>query len=493
MWGWLMQQMLNPTHELLVLAPQIDGEAVTDALRPYYHRLGRYAKPIRLMVGLHLLKHRWNLSDARVVQGLHENLSWMTFCGIDIGRVFEQATPGTPVRFLEASTRTKWRQRLGPEGTHALEAVLQQPLVREKVLDGRSLVTDTTVQEKPVAYPTDTALLDKGRRKLLTLIGTAKATGVAVAQGLRRFRRTAKRVVLTATKLGKDPLERMQAANRQLSTMAQQVLLRVPRVLAQLNGKLGALRRHGHGRAAAAIVRLRDQLEQTAGVVRRVIHQNAERFQGRHVPAKVLSLHAPHGVSIRKGKRAKTTEYGAKVSLAIDRRGFVITHTEYAWNIADADTLPAALAGWRAVFGRPPPELAGDRGLHHPAQARVRLGTAQVARVSMPPQGKTRHPAADTAWFKRLQRLRAHIEPVIGHLKTDHRLDRCRYKGFAGDQLNVSWAVLAWNTKKWGRLLQQRRLVGSQAARRVAERGSSPGYDSGLIPVTHRRATPKKR
>jgi hypothetical protein len=39
--------------------------------------------------------------------------------------------------------------------------------------------------------------------------------------------------------------------------MAQHVLYRVPRVLAQLNGKLGALRCHGQGRAAAAMARLR--------------------------------------------------------------------------------------------------------------------------------------------------------------------------------------------------------------------------------------------
>jgi transposase, IS5 family len=468
MWGWIMQQVLDPTHDLLVLARQIDWEAISEALRPYYHRLGRYAKPIRLMVGLHLLKHRLNLSDARVVQGLHENLYWMTFCGLDVGAVLEQARPGTPIRLLDASTMTKWRQRLGPAGTHALEAALQQQLVREKVLDGRCMVTDTTAQEKHVAYPTDTALLDKGRRKLLTLIEQAKAAGVAVAKGLRSFRRTAKRVVLTATKLGKDQLARIEAANRQLSTMAQHVLRRVPRVVAQASGKLGALRRQGHDRAAAAMGRLRAQLEQTARLVRRIIHQNAERFQGRHVSAKVLSLHEPHVVSIRKGKRAKGTEYGSTGSLSIDRHGFVSTHTEYAWKIAAPETLPDALTGWREVFGRPPPELAADRGLHHRGHDRERLGTTQVARVSIPAKGKRRHPAADTAWFKRLQRLRAHIEPVIGQLKADHRLDRCRYTGFAGDQMNVSWAVLAWNTTKWGRLLQQRRLAEQGTTRRAA-------------------------
>jgi hypothetical protein len=75
----------------------------------------------------------------------------------------------------------------------------------------------------------------------------------------------------------------------------------------QLHGKLGALRRQGQAQAATAIERLRDQLQQTAGLVRRIISQNAERFQGRQVPDQVLSLHAPQVVSIRKGKRAKAT------------------------------------------------------------------------------------------------------------------------------------------------------------------------------------------
>jgi IS5 family transposase len=233
-------------------------------------------------------------------------------------------------------------------------------------------------------------------------------------------------------------------------------------VLAQLSGKVGALRRAGKAKGAAAVQRLRGQLQQTAGLLTRIIRQNAERFQGRHVPDKVLSLHEPHVVSICKGKRAKPTEYGCKVSVSIDRHGFVITHTEYAHNIADPATLPDAIGGWVQVFGQPPPEVAGDRGVHHPEADRTRLGTAGVAHLSIPRKGKTRHPEADTAWFQRLQRLRSHIEPVLSHLKADHGMARCRYKGFAGDQLNVSWAVLAWNTKKWGRLLQQRLLAGQQ-------------------------------
>jgi len=48
-------------------------------------------------------------------------------------------------------------------------------------------------------------------------------------------------------------------------------------------------------------------------------------------------------------------------------------------------------------------------------------------------------------------RRRAGIEPIIGHLKSDHRLKRNFLKGFAGDQINLLMAAAAFNFKKWMR------------------------------------------
>ena len=43
---------------------------------------------------------------------------------------------------------------------------------------------------------------------------------------------------------------------------------------------------------------------------------------------------------------------------------------------------------------------------------------------------------------------RAGIEPVIGHLKTDHRLSRNFYKGIVGDNINIMLAAAAFNFKR---------------------------------------------
>lgn len=50
-------------------------------------------------------------------------------------------------------------------------------------------------------------------------------------------------------------------------------------------------------------------------------------------------------------------------------------------------------------------------------------------------------------------RKRAGIEAIIGHLKSDHRLDRNYLKGFVGDQINIVMAAAAFNFRKWMRTI----------------------------------------
>ncbi|NUN99295.1 MAG: transposase [Saprospiraceae bacterium] len=46
-------------------------------------------------------------------------------------------------------------------------------------------------------------------------------------------------------------------------------------------------------------------------------------------------------------------------------------------------------------------------------------------------------------------RRRASIEPIIGHVKSDHRMERSFYKGLTSDRMNVLLACAAWNLKKF--------------------------------------------
>ena len=76
LFSWVVEQHLDPEHPLLVLSGKIGWKWIDLLLAPYYANSGTGCslKPTCLMVGLMILKHRFDLSDAEVVQGLHENV-----------------------------------------------------------------------------------------------------------------------------------------------------------------------------------------------------------------------------------------------------------------------------------------------------------------------------------------------------------------------------------------------------------------------------------
>jgi len=63
----------------LCAAKSIDWDKLHEALSSYYSPAGRSGKPLRLMVGIHILKHRHNASDETAVDMLHENAYWQAF------------------------------------------------------------------------------------------------------------------------------------------------------------------------------------------------------------------------------------------------------------------------------------------------------------------------------------------------------------------------------------------------------------------------------
>ena len=149
---------LDPTHELLRAAELIDWDELHEALRCYYSVLGRGGKPIRLMVGIHILKHRYNCSDERAVEELHENAYWQYFCGFTC---FQRG------QILEATSLVKFRNRIGTEGMQRLEAVLMTTWRSLGLVKTKRVIVDTTAQPKNIAYPTDADLLHRIREKIV--------------------------------------------------------------------------------------------------------------------------------------------------------------------------------------------------------------------------------------------------------------------------------------------------------------------------------------
>jgi len=145
---------------------------------------GRPRLPIRLMVGLLYLKHAFGESYESVVQRWAENPDWQLFCG---GEYFETRLPCDP------SGLTRFRRALGDAGVEELLAKTIETAVSMKAIapkDLERIIVDSTVQEKAIACPTDSRLLDVARRKRVLI---AKRSGVVLRQTFEKEGRSLKR------------------------------------------------------------------------------------------------------------------------------------------------------------------------------------------------------------------------------------------------------------------------------------------------------------
>ena len=133
--------------------------------------------PTRLMAGLALLKHMYDLSDEALCDRWIENPDFQFFCGEEF---FKHRLP------FDCSSLTRWRQRMGEA---ELSALIQESLAvatRTETLKPKDLarvVVDTTVQPKAVMFPTDAKLINRARERLVRLAAHA---GVELRQSYAR-------------------------------------------------------------------------------------------------------------------------------------------------------------------------------------------------------------------------------------------------------------------------------------------------------------------
>jgi len=435
--AWALQELLDPTHNLVILAEVVDWEKVHDRLASYYSNVGRRGLPIRLLVGLHILKHKENMSDEKCADRIRSDLYWMYFCGVD-----SDSLKGK-YRHLNSATMTKFRNRIGEKGFGEIEKIIREYLIEKNHIDARVMNTDSTCQPKNVIYPTDSSLLDKGRKLVLGGMRKLASLGIKKVSGVRTFSRKSRKIILNIAKLGKDRQERIKAGTLELARQARHVLGKCNAMIGRANRSVKSQAGKLKSRGLAALT----VLKRHASLLKRVIVQSRQRYKGLHVAKKVYSLSEPDVIVIRKGKSHRPNEYGSKLNISTDVNGFIVNHETYLDGAHDSKLLEPALSAWEKATGQLPDQVNTDRGYNQKKRSttgRIR----KVKRVSTPWCGKKRNPNAKKAWFKRGQSQRSQIEGTIGHLKQDHRLDRCRYTGPRGDKINATLAAAAWNLTK---------------------------------------------
>lgn len=385
-----LDNLIDRRHELVRLSSLIDWEHFDAEWGAAFCEHGRPAIATRLIAGLHYLKHTYGLSDEQVVQRWAENPYWQYFCG---ETYFQHELP------LNPSSLTRWRQRLGDTGMESLLSATIDAAIESKAVKARDLkrvTVDTTVQEKAIAFPTDSKLYNRARERLVRL---ARAHAIPLRQS---YVRVGPRLLFKNNRYGyARQTRRMRRTTAKLKTVLGRVYRDLQRKLAEQPASVQA----AFAESMALTLRLLDQQ--------------------RNDKNKLYALHAPEVECIAKGKVPKRYEFGVKVSIATaNRSNLVVGAQSLPGNPYDGHTLSTALQQVERLTGRRPERCFVDLGYRGHDVTDVEIFKARQKR------GVTRHIRSE------LKRRNA-IEPIIGHMKSDGHLGRNYLKGSDGDAINV--------------------------------------------------------
>jgi len=430
-----LEQMIDLRHPLAVLATRLPWAALEQALTPKAEAsplpvstgtvedlFGTHERPVggggsaagrprlamRRMLSLLYLKHAYNLSDEAVVERWSENVVWQFFSG---EAYYRAQVP------CDATQLGRFRSRLGEAGMELLLKATLDTAVATKAVkpsEFERVIVDSTVQEKAVAHPVDSRLLEIARHQV---VRAAKGVGIVLKQTFRKEGKSLRR--RAGGYAHAKQFKRLRKVVKRQRTILGIVLREVWRKLPPASGEC-----------------------ESKHEALKTLLQRAERIRAQQPKDKnkLYALHAPEVECIGKGKARKPYEFGVKASIAVTHKhGLMVGARTFPGNPYDGHTLNSQLEQVEI--------LLEDIGVK-PKQAVVDLGYRGVdgdnPGVEILHRGRWKSMTrTQRRWLKRRQA----VEPAIGHLKSDHCMARCWLRGEAGDAIHAVLCAAGYNLR----------------------------------------------
>ena len=402
---WVATHIRNSEHELVILRQVIDWQELTEQLTCFYHSTaGRMGKSLRTMVALLIVSRLRQLSDEQVVEQVKENRYMQYFCNVGELELFD---------FLHPSCLCRFRKRLGSKGIQRIESSVFSRLRQVGIIDGDTLLMDSTVLANHLIYPNDVRLIHQ-------------AFGKMAAFALRHQHQ----IWWDETHLKKRwrGFGRSKAKQR-AAYLAEFYLLFLP-ALETFQSHLDALRATEKDQQLFAVLdRLRTQTEQ--------------KLKGeRHIENRLVSLEEIDARPIKKGKTHPACEFGSTVQMTFNRQGFMITTENFIGQPGDATLYADTLQRFQKRMQTAPETVVTDLGF--PSQGNFKATPSAVFNVFL---GRSEDVIEQQRDFCR--KARSATEGFIAVAKNLRGFGKSLYKRLAGDRIWTLLCQTAYNLKKF--------------------------------------------
>lgn len=396
----MLVDFIDLNHELVLLSNKMDWNYFEKELSAFYSDLGRPAIPIRLMVGCLMLKNLYNLGDETLAQMWKMNPYMQYFCGMSH---FEHRFPFDPSDFVH------FRKRIGEAGVAKI--FKYSVMIHGEKAQEKQMLSDTTVQENNITFPTDAKLA----QKIIT-----RCNLIAEENSVNQ-RQTYKRVVKQLVRSTHNPKHPKRAKSAKKAMKKIKII--AGRLIRELERELPK--------------NILDELQEELKLYKQVLEQK------RGDSNKIYSIHKPFTACIAKGKAHQQYEFGNKIGLVVGFKHLIVTGIKsFENNPHDNKTIQPILNQMQANNFSLPEQLIYDRG----GRGQAVIGQTKILTPDNRP--KKSHTEYQKKQKRKLFRRRAAIEPIIGHLKANFRMGKNYLSGKQSPQINAFLAATAWNLKK---------------------------------------------
>lgn len=278
--------------------------------------------------------NRWTDRETEEMVRLHAGVRLL--CGL------EQSTSSVDHTCIEV-----FRNQLGKDGVEELNRIIVDTAKGEGFTGTGLCSSDTTVQEAPIAYPTEVGHMRNIAGKLVRIGAKIKAR---ISGKLGKLAEAAQEIFTEIRLFTRGKKEKAVERKKKLGKKLQRAVAKMRRLVQKKINKIGP----------AAAAKYAENME----LYRRMLSQIRHWMRtGFHPPQKIVSLWLQDARAITRDKAGKATEFGCRWIITRLEKGYIIGKPcEKLGGGSDAVIMPEILKHFEKTMGELPKRVVYDRG-----------------------------------------------------------------------------------------------------------------------------------